>query len=710
MTPMDEASGFAAQILTADDEGETLAALRADPRIEFLDQSAELLRGVKALHPTPGPDVLDEPIRWAYYPWRRTVVAILGPKGFRTLRLDRNRHLITTAEQERLAGLRVAVAGLSVGHIIAHTLAAQGLCGSMRLADFDALELSNLNRVPATTLDLGLNKAVVTARRIAELDPYIRVEVMTSGVTPESLDDFLDGVDIVVEECDSFDMKLMIREAARARRIPVLMSTSDRGLIDVERFDLDPHRPVMHGLLGDVDSAQLATLPSRERIPHMLRHLDASRSSARLTASLVEMNKTLSTWPQLAGEVVIGASAVAEAVRRIGLGQSLASGQTHVDVGRALDQVGEPAPDDAAPIPPADRGHRPDDADAPGDIVTRVAEAAIRAPSGGNAQPWTVETGAGLLRIRLAPQYTSMMDVAFRGSAVALGAAAFNARVAAAALGVLGPVKWSVEGPSPLEATLRLGHGRDPEMAALYQGVLSRETSRHHGTPQPIVPAIVDELGEWARREGARLQLLTSRQDIEDTAGIFAAADRIRFLTPRLHQEMIAELRWPGDEPADTGIDVHSLELDAGGLAVLEILRRPDVMSLLARWNAGQALGDDVHDRVRTASAVGVVTVRGEELVDFARGGSAMQAVWVVARAHGLAVQPVSPVFLHAVHRDELAELSPSFAGALERLQMDFRRLAQTDPDESQVLILRLAHAQQGSIRSRRRPLEPPVR
>jgi molybdopterin/thiamine biosynthesis adenylyltransferase len=707
---MAEASGFAAQILTADDERETLAALRADPRVEFLDHSDELLRGVRALHPTPGSDILDEPIRWVYYPWRRTVVATLGPKGFRTLRLDRNRHLITTAEQERLAGLRIAVAGLSVGHVIAHTLAAEGLCGAIRVADFDTLELSNLNRVPATTLDIGLNKAVITARRIAELDPYIRLEVMTSGVTSESLDDFLDGVDIVVEECDSLDVKLLIREAARARRLPVLMATSDRGLIDVERFDLDPQRPVMHGLLGDVDSTHLASLPNRDRIPHMLRHLDASRSSARLTASLVEMNHTLSTWPQLAGEVVIGASAIAEAVRRIGLGQPLASGQTHVDVGRALDRIGEPSAVGAAPVPPADHNHHPGDPAAPADCVTTIAEAAIRAPSGGNAQPWTIETHADSLRIRMATQYTSMMDVAFRGSAVALGAAAFNARVAAAALGVLGPVEWSVDGPSPLEATLRLGHEVDPEMAALYQGVLSRETSRHHGTPQPIDPASIDTLVEWARREGARLHLVTSRQDIDDIARICAAADRIRFLTPRLHQEMIAELRWPGDQPADTGIDVHSLELDPGGLAVLEILRRPDVMALLARWNAGRALGDDVHDRVRAASAVGVVTVRGHELVDFARGGSAVQAVWVLARAHGLAVHPVSPVFLHAVHRDELAELSPVFAGALESLQTDFRRLARTDPDEFQVLILRLAHARPGSIRSRRRPLAPPVR
>ena len=57
----------------------------------------------------------------------------------------------------------------------------QGMCGELRLADFDDLELSNLNRVPATVFDLGVNKATVAARRIAELDPYLHVRVLAVG-------------------------------------------------------------------------------------------------------------------------------------------------------------------------------------------------------------------------------------------------------------------------------------------------------------------------------------------------------------------------------------------------------------------------------------------------------------------------------------------------------------------------------------------------
>jgi molybdopterin/thiamine biosynthesis adenylyltransferase len=696
---MDETSGFAAHIL-GDGDSE-LERLRSDPTIEFIDHRTALLDNLRGLHPAPGVDLLDEPTRWAYYPWRRTVVAILGPDGFRAVRSDRNRNLITSAEQRRLGSVRIGIAGLSVGHVIAHTLVAEGLCGTLRLADFDHLELSNLNRVPATILDIGINKAVVTARRIAELDPYVKVEVMPAGVRADSLDDFLNDLDIVVEECDSLDMKVRIREGARERGLPVLMATSDRGLIDVERFDLEPRRPVMHGVLGGVDSAQLATLSQQDRIPYMLRHLDASRSSGRLTASLVEVGHTLSTWPQLAGEVTLGATIVAEAVRRIGLGEWLGSGQVRIDIGQALDHISEPelgSPGQTEPDP------APTVAE-PSDAATSIALAAVRAPSGGNAQPWSIETHPDTVRIRIAPQYTSMMDVAFRGSAVAVGAAAFNARVAAAKSGVLGPVEWTKDGPELLEVTLRLEDGEDADLAGLYEPMLRRETNRNQGSPAPIPTETIDSLHAWAKREGATLHLLTDRDKIARAAKILAATDRLRFLTPRLHREMISEMRWPGDQPADSGIDVRGLELDPGDFAVMDILRRPDVMALLAQWDAGEALGDDVANRVLATSAVAVITTSGDQLIDYANAGSAAEAVWIVAQHHGLAVHPISPVFLHAVHRHELWEMSPIFAPDLIELQNQFSALAGMGPRESLVLVLRLAHAGPASTRSRRRPL-----
>jgi hypothetical protein len=296
------------------------------------------------------------------------------------------------------------------------------------------------------------------------------------------------------------------------------------------------------------------------------------------------------------------------------------------------------------------------------------------------------------------------MDVGYRASAVALGAAAFNARVAAAAHGLIGSVEFqSGDEASPLSAMVRLAAGDDPELTPLYEAMLSRETNRWRGERVPIPSQTLDLLGSVARSEGARLQILNGSAHIDGAAAILAAADRIRYLTPRLHAEMFAELRSPGDPSPESGIDVRSLELDPVDLVMLDILRRSEVMANLAAWDAGSALGDDTYGRVTASAAVGVITVSGQSLSDYARGGSAVESVWIRGQQHGLAVQPVSPAFLYAHDDEDLRELSPAFAEDLGDLQYNFRKLADTEAGESQVLVLRFSRAPRPSVSSRRR-------
>ncbi|WP_304110002.1 Rv1355c family protein [Mycolicibacterium bacteremicum] len=699
----------AAIVLTEGDpeDAKLLWELRARPDIEFIDNVGRQRAALQTLTPPPGADLQGEPFRWVYYPWRRCVVAMLGPGAYRRLRLDRNRNLITDAEQDTLAHLRIGVIGLSVGHVIAHTLAAQGICGELRLADFDELEAANLNRVPATVFDEGINKATIAARRIAELDPYLRVQVHRSAITVDTIDAFLDGLDIVVEECDSLDTKALVREAARARRIPVLMTTSDRGLLDVERFDLHPERPILHGLLGNVDTADLSGLSSTDKVPYVLGLLDAKALSARMAASLCEVGETLSTWPQLAGEVVLGAALIAESVRRIGLGEPLASGRTRLDAGAVLDEVSDPLDDRR---PPADTGVDDHAADPSFDSALQaMAYAAHRAPSGGNSQPWLIDIREHGLELRVDPHRTSQMDVEFRGSAVALGAAALNAQIAAAAHGHGSRLLIGTGDGSPLQISVILDGHPEPGLAELYEPMLQRATNRHHGAPITFSADLRAALYGAADAHGGRLHLITERAEIQRCAEVLAEADRIRYLTNRLHSEMFAEIWSPGDPSPEYGIDVRTLELPASDLAVLDVLRRSEVMDELARWDAGSALGSNTRDRVGGASAVAVISVAGHTLADYARAGAAVEAVWITAQTAGLAVQPVSPAFLYAHDDHELAQLAPAYPELLGRLQYTLRRLTGTPPEEAQALVLRITEAPRPSLRSRRRPLSYPT-
>ena len=675
---------------------EQLERLRADDQLVVVDCRDRLLAELDTLLPRAEPP---GSVRWAYFPWRRSLVSVLDAAHQRRLRLDRNRNKITSAEQERLATRTVGVVGLSVGHAVAHVLAMEGLAGALRLADFDATELSNLNRIPASLLDIGVNKAIVAARRIAEVDPYLPIQVYADGIDEANISDFMDGLDLIIDECDSLDMKTLIRLEARRRRLPVIMETNDRGLLDVERFDLEPNRPAFHGLFENVDVSALRALTPSEKAPYAMRIVEPAELSDKMAASLVEIGRTLSAWPQLASEVQLGAAAVAAAARAIGLGEDLPSGRVRVDLDMTLRQLRPPT----LPTGEFDEAQPNEETGADDTDHLDPVLASIRlAPSGGNSQPWRLRvTGAEEVTIALAAERTSLMDVKFRGSLVAIGAATFNARVAAAHEGARA-VTTPVDGG---DAVVRIRWAQattpDPGLAELYPAMLARTTNRNLGRREAMSSDLRKQLVDAARDEGADLTVLDGPDQLAAAAALLAASDRIRYLTPDLHAQMMSELRWPGRDRLDTGIDVRTVSSDALDLIKLRVAERSEVMTQLAKWNGGSALGDATQDRVLASSAVAVVTVAGDTPAEYVRGGAAMERVWIAAETAGLAVQPVSPVFLYARSPAELQGLSAAYWQQLSALQQDLARLAGIG-DRAPVLVLQLSHHARPAFRSRR--------
>jgi hypothetical protein len=686
---------------------EVLRVLREDPSLLIVDRFNEQREQLASVKPTPADSILTEGQRWVYFPWRRAVVRLLAPRGFSGLRLDRNRNKLTLAEQARQRTLRIGVVGASAGHSIAHILAMEGLAGEIRLADFDTLELSNLNRVPASVLDLGINKAVVAARRISEIDPYLAVVVQPEGISPENLGEFMDGLDIVIEECDSLDIKYLVREAARERRIPVIMETSDRGVLDVERFDLEPNRPIFHGLLGDMDYAKLHGLSAFEKGPYLLKMLGAQEVSARGAASVFELGQTITAWPQLASEVTLGAVTAAEAIRRIGQAGDLPSGRVRFDVEKIIDgltpvEVDTEAEEEFLSPPPLDPPLVSDDP------IDLIVDSARRAPSGGNVQPWRFEADDDEIRFYVVPERTSIMDVQGRGSYVALGASLFNARVTAASMNSLGPVHLFPQGrASHHVATLELGSMGDTEIASLQEVVHTRSTNRRMGSPAPIADTTLQALRRAVQREGANVRIVTEREGIDACAAVLAESDRLRFLMPNVHRQMFDELRWPGRDSLEEGLDVRTLEMDSGGYGILELLGRTEILEQLSDWRVGGALGARTRFVVGSSSALALITIDRPDPASYLRAGGAVERFWLTAESHGLAVQPVAPVFMYAIGEEDLLTFGGDrHVDELHRLSQQFNGVWDVSDTEYMAMLFRVSHAPPPSVRSIRLPLQ----
>jgi molybdopterin/thiamine biosynthesis adenylyltransferase len=717
--------------ISHDGDRSALAGLLEDQGLQVFDTLAVQLRDlIRTRHPAKKlvPAELealvsehlagreeDEYGVWVYYPWSKRLVRTLEEEEFAELRTNRNRNKITPEEQAALAGKRVGVVGLSVGQMAALTLAIERSCGELRLADFDSIDLSNLNRIRTGIHSLNVPKVYVTAREIAEIDPYLKVTVFPEGITSGNAEAFLlhgGKLDVIVEECDSLDIKILIRHHARRHRIPVIMDTSDRGMLDIERFDLEPARPIFHGMAEGLDPDTLGGLTTREKAPFILRIYGSDTLSPRLRASMIEIDQTISTWPQLGSAVAQGGAAAAHAARCVALGQTANSGRFFLDIdelfaGGAAQTASVPSPAVSAPRVPCDDP-----------VIRDLVSQAILAPSGGNAQPWKWLVDGDDVHLFLdRTRSGGFGDFECGVSYTALGCAAENFILAAHAARLeVRLLPFPDETDSGHAATLQLLRSNGGEVEPhwrdeLHAQIPLRHTNRKIGVRRPLPAGDIEALAGAVRSiPSADIQWLTEEGQLDEAGEILGIADRLRILHPQAHGELFSELRWTREEAELTrdGIDVEDLCLAPSDLSGLEICRHWPSLDLVRHWRGGRNLEKMSRRWIAGSAAVGLITMPSSRPVDFFDGGRALQRLWLTATERNLAIQPMAtlPYLFARLIRGSGVGFDEHTATELQSLRRVYERMFRVTPDTAEVLVFRVSFGENAGRRSHRRSID----
>ncbi|MGB9964011.1 SAMP-activating enzyme E1 [Halobacterium hubeiense] len=142
------------------------------------------------------------------------------------VQLDRySRHIIMDdvgAEgQQRLLDADVLVVGAGgLGAPVIQYLAAAGV-GRLRVVDDDEVERSNLQRqIIHADADVGRPKAESAREYVADLNPDVDVDAHVARLDQSNVDEFLDGVDYVVDCSDNFATRYLVNDACVLRGIP----------------------------------------------------------------------------------------------------------------------------------------------------------------------------------------------------------------------------------------------------------------------------------------------------------------------------------------------------------------------------------------------------------------------------------------------------------------------------------------------------------
>jgi len=143
--------------------------------------------------------------------------------------------LFSEENMAKLAGSKVAVAGIGgVGSIIVEMLARNGI-GNLKLAEPDPYEDKNLNRQLFATLDtVGINKAVAGAERVKKINPHCNIQVYDKGVNLSNVRDFVHGADVLLVQTDTESSKIIMHRVAKEFKIPLVCGS--RGSIQGHRW------------------------------------------------------------------------------------------------------------------------------------------------------------------------------------------------------------------------------------------------------------------------------------------------------------------------------------------------------------------------------------------------------------------------------------------------------------------------------------------
>lgn len=663
-----------------------------------------------------------------YYGWSRTLVHLLGPSEFTELRTNRNCYKIEPAEQAILRTKTVGVAGLSVGRASVVTMVLEGVGGRFRLADFDRLELSNLNRLRCSVADLGTNKAVLAARELFEIDPYVDVEVFEDGITDENLDTFLQGdgrLDLLVEECDELSMKLLLREHCRTLGIPVVMETSDRGLLDIERFDTEPSRPVLHGLVGDVAASSVRGLSDQEKVPFALKVLGVHSMSPQLGASLVEIGESITGWPQLASAVALGGGLLCDASRRLLLGQLNCSGRFYLDLDDLVSENGavplQPyvATDEVEleqPALPQLRRRTSTTAAVEEQEMRAVAAYSIRAPSGGNNQGWSFAIRGSELDCEIDPaRVQQFLEFDRTGSTISVGAAAENAALAAAQIGLRAEAHVLPDPQKPeLICRLRMTPDGSTQPDPLALQMDRRCTTRARGPAQRLQDHHADALSRFAESSQARVSVVRDASVLAELADVMGTSDRLALQHERVHRELMDDIRWTSGDVAERrdGLDARTFDVRDFERAAMRVVDRWAVMEHLRRFDGGSALETATRRAVAESAAMVLVSMDRAHPADYFEGGRAMQRLWLRLSELSIAVQPMTvlPALLNRLTRGKGVGFDDWHRERLGRLRPRFDTVFPRPSGSADIILFRLTYAPIETRRSARRKLTDVVR
>jgi nitroreductase len=285
------------------------------------------------------------------------------------------------------------------------------------------------------------------------------------------------------------------------------------------------------------------------------------------------------------------------------------------------------------------------------EVIKKIINYAIWAPSGDNTQPWRFEINKNEIRVFIVPERdTSLYNYNQNASLVAIGGLIENIKIAAPHYGYVVSINFFPEGiTSNLVATILLNEGAQQD-DPLYLYIKERVTNRKPYETRPLSnehKQYILEIGDTV--DNISVKLVDEPGNIESLANAASVNEKVVLENKQLHNFLFSHITWSEEEDEKKkGFFVKTLELKGPQVVAFKLFRHWPILKLFNKIGASDLVARDNAKIYKQSGAFVAIIANDTSPFSFLKSGMLMQKLWLRATKLGLGVQPLTGVlFLH---------------------------------------------------------------
>ncbi len=612
---------------------------------------------------------------------------------------SRNLGLLTQEEQDTLANATVGIPGMGgVGGNHFMTMVRTGI-GHFHISDYDVYEAANINRqFGARVPDFGRQKMTVMKEQALSVNPFITIKEFPKGIGPDNIDEFLDGLDLVIDALDffAFDARRMLFKKAREKGLHVitagplgfssamLVFAPDRGMGFDEYFDIiesmeyeDRYLSFALGLAPKalqfkyMDTSKVSFKSRKGPSLNIACQLCAGLAGTEAVKILCKRGKIhpvpyFTQFDPYIGKYI---------VKKLHMGNRHPWQRVKKTVVKKMINKNTTIGPEEAEIPAV----KATDTEISKEMLEYIIHAGIQAPSGDNCQPWKFSYDPDKVSLFLNEAVDhSFFNVNQSASLISCGAAIENMRLAATKLGLKAGVRFSNDGNKVAELNLskEAGIKKDPLADMIWKRHTNRKLFKIADPPAPMLERLSSSIKDI---QGAGVHFITDRAALEKVARLVSMADRIRTERRDLHEHLNAMIRFTLDDAMEKrdGFYLKNLEGGPEGELFLKLTKSWGMMSIANTLGIGRIVAAVAHKGIMNASGVGLVTVDGTGRDQLLNGGRALERIWLGLTHAGYQFQPMTALtmFFLRLQMEGDVEFSAAHTKMLEKIKPEYNSL-----------------------------------